>query len=191
MRFDSGPGAWERLAVADICVIIDVFGATAHALKGLDDSERLPLRALGDEAVLDVLRSVARSGTTVFLGGLRNPSAVAEAVVGEQEASGRRAAVAVIAIGHRGAPAGVQDVFGAGAVVDALVARGIDHTSPEAMVPAEAFRGLRPALRHLLTASVDGQVLIDRGERDAVRVAAEVDATATVPIVDGAHVRRR
>ncbi|MBU4465721.1 MAG: hypothetical protein KKH75_07735, partial [Actinobacteria bacterium] len=79
----------------------------------------------------------------------------------------------------------VEDQLGAGAIVDALGARGIDHTSPEAAVAAEAFRGLRGAARHLLTASGSGQELIDRGRRDAVLNAAVLDAVEAVPVLRG------
>ncbi len=44
-------------------------------------------------------------------------------------------------------------------IIEALIARGIDHTSPEAMVAAEAFRGLRGALRHLISASGSARAL--------------------------------
>ena len=56
----------------------------------------------------------------------------------------------------------VEDQLGAGAIVDALGALGIDHTSPEAAAACEAFRGLRGAVRHLLTASGSGQELLER-----------------------------
>jgi 2-phosphosulfolactate phosphatase len=83
----------------------------------------------------------------------------------------------------------VEDQLGAGAVVDALGALGIDHTSPEAAAAGESFRGLRSAVRHLLTASGSGQELLDRGSRDEVLNAAAVDAAKLVPVLrDGAFV---
>ncbi|MFT4221205.1 MAG: 2-phosphosulfolactate phosphatase, partial [Microbacterium sp.] len=109
----------------------------------------------------------------------------AGAVLAEQARRAARTSVAVVAVGET-APDGrlrfaVEDLFGAGAIVDALTARGIDHTAPEAAAAAEAFRGLRGALRHLLTASGSGQELLDRGGRDEVLHAAELDATDAVP----------
>ncbi len=47
----------------------------------------------------------------------------------------------------------VEDLLAAGAVVDALVATGIDHTSPEAAVACAAYTGLRRAVRHLVSAA--------------------------------------
>jgi 2-phosphosulfolactate phosphatase len=70
-------------------------------------------------------------------------------------------------------------------VIDALGALGLDHTSPEAAAACEAFRGLRGAARHLLTASGSGQELVERGARDEVLAAAEVDASASVPVLRG------
>ncbi len=80
----------------------------------------------------------------------------------------------------------VEDQLGAGAIVDALAALGIDHSSPEAAAACEAFRGLRGAARHLLTASGSGQELLERDARDEVLAAADIDADETVPVlVDG------
>lgn len=127
---------------------------------------------------------------TVVLGGLRNAAAVAGAVLAEQHRRGARTSVAVIAAGERtsrepGADLrfAVEDLLGAGAVIDALGALGLDHTSPEAAAACEAFRGLRAATRHLLAASGSGQALLARGAGDEVRAAAEVDASASVPIL--------
>ncbi|HKP07309.1 MAG TPA: ABATE domain-containing protein, partial [Microbacterium sp.] len=78
---------------------------------------------------------------------------------------------------------------GAGAIVDALGDLGVDHTSPEAAAACEAFRGLRGAVRHLLTAAGSGQELLDRDARDEVLNAAAVDAASVVPVLrDGSFV---
>ena len=68
-------------------------------------------------------------------------------------------------------------------VIDALGTLGLDHTSPEAAAAGEAFRGLRGATRHLLTASGSGQELLERDARADVLAAAEVDAAASVPVL--------
>ncbi|WP_431804519.1 2-phosphosulfolactate phosphatase, partial [Microbacterium sp. bgisy203] len=132
----------------------------------------------------------------VLLGALRNASAVADAIVAEQHRHGDRTSVAVIAAGELTARTpdadlrvAVEDLLGAGAVIDALSTRGIDHTSPESAAARESFRGLRGAVRHLLTASGSGQELLERGARDEVLAAADVDASASVPALrDGVFV---
>ena len=77
----------------------------------------------------------------------------------------------------------VEDQLGAGAIIDALGALGIDHTSPDAAVASESFRALRRAVKHLLTASGSGLELIERGKRDEVLTAAAVDAASVVPVL--------
>ena len=52
-----------------------------------------------------------------------------------------------------------------------------------AAAAGEAFRGLRGATRHLLTASGSGQELLERDARADVLAAAEVDAAASVPVL--------
>ncbi|MGQ2916506.1 MAG: 2-phosphosulfolactate phosphatase, partial [Microbacterium aurantiacum] len=80
----------------------------------------------------------------------------------------------------------VEDELGAGAIIDALAAFGIDHTSPEAAAACAAFQGLRPAVRHLLTAAGSGQQLIADGARDDAIAAAMVDAAPAAPrLIDG------
>ncbi|MDQ2689363.1 MAG: phosphosulfolactate phosphohydrolase, partial [Chloroflexota bacterium] len=80
----------------------------------------------------------------------------------------------------------VEDQLGAGAVIDALAGLGLDHSSPEAAVACEAFRGLRRATRHLLTASGSGRELLDRHARAEVLNATEIDAVDAVPVLRGA-----
>ena len=137
-----------------------------------------------------VAEAAAARGALVLLGALRNASAVADAVLAEQQRRGGRTSIAVIAAGElTGTDAGatvrfaVEDQLGAGAIIDALGALGIDHTSPDAAVASESFRALRRAVKHLLTASGSGLELIERGRRDEVLAAAAVDAASVVPVL--------
>jgi 2-phosphosulfolactate phosphatase len=140
--------------------------------------------------------AAAPAESLVMLGCLRNARAVAGAVLAEQHRRGERTSIAIIAAGElAGRDAGaalrfaVEDQLGAGAVIAALGDLGIDHTSPEAAAACEAFRGLRGAVRHLLTASGSGQELLDRDARDEVLAAATLDAADAVPVLrDGAFV---
>lgn len=160
MRLEWGPAGHDRLAPAEVTVIIDVLADTDSA------SDR-------------IAEAAAAAGSLVLRGGLRNASAIADAAVAEQHRRAERTSIAVIACGGvdaDGTRFAVEDLLGAGAVIDALAVRGIDHTSPEAAVACEAFRGLRPAVRHLLTASGTGQAWVASGRREEVLAAASLDA---------------
>lgn len=80
-----------------------------------------------------------------------------------QEQLGGRFRIAVVAAGAT-QPDGslrfaVEDLLGAGAVIDAIAELGIDHQSPEAAAAAAAYTGLRTATRHLVNASVSAREL--------------------------------
>ena len=188
VRFEWGADGLARLAPADVVVIVDVLDPSRTVTDAAARGEGVPLE-VAPHGVSDVAAQAAASGALVMLGGLRNASAVATAILAEQQRRGDRTHVAVIACGDAadGAPLrfAVEDQLGAGAVIDALAARGIDHTSPEAAATCEAFRGLRAAVRHLLTASGSGQEMIERGLRDEVLAAAQIDAVDVVPVLRG------
>ena len=100
---------------------------------------------------------VPKLSVPVIGGGLRNAAAVAGWVLAQQSAVGGRFTVAVVAAGAT-RPDGslrfaVEDLLGAGAVIDALAELGIDHSSPEAAAAAAAYTGLKQSVRHLLSAS--------------------------------------
>lgn len=193
VRLDWGLAGLGRLAAADVVVVVDVLGLssamTARAADGTDVASDEAARA---GAAVAVAEAAAASGSVVVLGCLRNAGAVADAVLAEQQRRGARTSIAVVAVGEGAGPVpdagprfAVEDLLGAGAVVDALSRLGIDHTSPEAAAACEAFRGLGGAVRHLLTASGSGQELIDAGRREAVLAAAEVDVDTAVPVLRG------
>lgn len=75
----------------------------------------------------------------------------------QQQERGGRFRVAVVAAGAARADGSlrfaVEDLLAAGAVIEAIAAVGIDHQSPEAAAAASAYRGLRGATRHLMSAS--------------------------------------
>ena len=199
VRVEWGAAGLARLAPADVVVVVDVLRFSSRVTAQLEaGADRVPLDATAHDVSLNgaaVAAAAQQSGAVVLLGCLRNASAVADAVLAEQHRRGARTSVAIIAAGERlgrdteELRVAVEDQFGAGAIVDALGARGVDHTSPEAAAAGEAFRALRGALRHLLTASGSGRELIDRGLRDDVLAAAAVDAASVVPVLrDGAFV---
>jgi 2-phosphosulfolactate phosphatase len=199
VRFEWGADGLARVTPADVIVVVDVLRFSTTMADAVARGDRVPLDESADAVSINgapVTRAAAGTGAVVLLASLRNASAVARAVLAEQERRAARTSVAVIAAGElSGRAAGsplrfsVEDQLGAGAVIDALAELGIDHTSPEAAAACEAFRGLRRAVRHLLTASGSGQELIERGLRDDVGRAAEIDATDAVPVLrDGVFV---
>jgi 2-phosphosulfolactate phosphatase len=122
----------------------------------------------------------------VLAASLRNRTAVAERILALQEQRGERTIVAIIAAGEPADADGgtrftIEDQLTAGAVVDALVSLGIDHTSPEAAVASAAFEGLRHAAVHLIGASGSGAALTAAGLRAEMRLATERDITTVVP----------
>ena len=154
VRLDWGVEAFDRLAPAEIVVVVD---------------------AIGEDSALAARVSDRAAGATVFSGSLRNATATAQAVIDEQLARGGRSAINLVLAGDDGRFA-VEDYLAAGAIGDALSARGIDHTAPDVAVATEGFRPLGRALKHLLSASASGSELSKAGRRDEVIAAAQVDA---------------
>lgn len=207
VRFDWGRDGLTRLAAADVVVVVDVLGFSTSVVDVVERDGRCaaetfrapliggpPREGLPHDG-LPLAEAAARSGAITWVGALRNASAVADAVLAEQRRRERRNSIAVLAAGNAAAGGdgplrfAVEDQLGAGAVIDALAARGIDHSSPEAAAACESFRGLRGAVRHLLTAAASGQEMLDRGLRDEVAHAAEIDASMVVPVLrDGEFV---
>ncbi len=187
VRLEWGAGGLRRLAPADVVVVVDVLAAGVTVVDRVAAGDEVPVSSLGP-ALAETVSAAAASGSLVLLATLRNAAAVARAALAEQRRRAERTSISVVALGAADADGlrfAVEDHFGAGAVIDALTALGIDHTSPEAAGAAEGFHGLRRAMRHLLTASGSGQELIDAGGRDAVLAAAEVDAVDAVPVLRG------
>lgn len=193
VRFEWGVAGLARLAATEVVVVVDVLRFSTTVIRAIENGEECALDA-GAHAIsingAAVSEAAARTPAMVLLGGLRNAAAVAAAIHAEQERRGERTSIAVIAGGEltdRGPGQtlrfAVEDQLGAGAVIDALGALGIDHTSPEAAAAGESFRALRRAAAHLLTASGSGRELIERGRRDEVVSAAQVDAASVVPVL--------
>jgi 2-phosphosulfolactate phosphatase len=188
LRFDWGVEGLERLAPAHVVVVVDVLRFSSTVATRVAAGEAMP----HDDTAHAVSRNgaavaSAASAPVVFLGCLQNASAVAAAVLAEQARRGARTSVNIIAAGELTDSGSlrfaVEDQLGAGAVLAALEALGVDHTSPEAAAASEAFRGLRGAVKHLLTASGSGQELLDAGRRDEVLAAAVHDSVASVPVL--------
>jgi 2-phosphosulfolactate phosphatase len=120
---------------------------------------------------------------SVIAGSLRNATAVAKWIVEKQ--AGARLAIAIIAAGEQREDGStrfaVEDLLGAGAIIDALAAVGLDACSPEAAAAAASFAGLKRATKHLITASSSGRELAERGFADDIRLAVQTDVSTTIP----------
>jgi 2-phosphosulfolactate phosphatase len=205
VRFDWGIPGLERLAAADIVLVVDVLRFSSTLPDAVASGVEVELAdAMEWSSNGAAVVTAASDAETVLVGGLRNASAVARAVMAIQDRRQQRTSVDVIAAGELTPDGGlrfaIEDQLGAGAIIAALGDLGIDHTSPEAAVAAESARGLRRALRHLLSASGSGRELVDgvastaRMEASGIvpattAAAAELDAVDVVPLLrDGRFV---
>ena len=104
---------------------------------------------------------------------------------------GEGATCAVVPAGERWSddtlrPA-IEDLWGAGAVIAALVdlGVGVGGLSPEARMAEHAFRAVRPDLVAELSACASGVELAAAGFADDVAVAAQLGASRVVPVLRG------
>ncbi len=131
---------------------------------------------------------LADAGVGVVGACLRNATAVAGAVA---PAVLRGSALAVVASGERWPDGSLrpaaEDVWGAGALLAALVERGVTGLSPEAELAVAAWRAVASDPVAALHACAGGRELTAAGFGADVDVAAAVDVTAVVPVLlDGA-----
>jgi 2-phosphosulfolactate phosphatase len=195
VRFDWGAaGAQRILPGAHLVVLVDALSYTTSAVVVAEQGavpDAATARAVdavapGDAHAAALAASLATTGVVVLAASLRNRAAVADRILAVQERRGERTTVAIVAAGEPEPVGGgtrftIEDQLTAGAVVDALVSLGIDHTSPEAAVASAAFEGLRRAIVHLVAASASGIALTAAGRRAEVRLATERDVTRVVP----------
>lgn len=126
---------------------------------------------------------LAADGSRVVGASLRNRSAVARWLADQPRPIG------IVPAGER-LPDGslrpaVEDLWGAGAVVAALVDLGVPGLSPEARVAEHAFRAVEPQLAAELHACASGRELAGMGFSGDVAVAAELDRSEVVPVLVG------
>lgn len=138
--------------------------------------------------------------STVLVGCLRNRTAVANAVSSRiADRGGGGGSTAVLAAGERWRgttgplrPA-IEDLIGAGAILDALAADlgddANDWASPEAMVAIAAFRDARPRLVERIRSCGSGRELIEKGFPLDVDLAADLDSSPVAPLLDGPALR--
>ncbi|WP_261167032.1 2-phosphosulfolactate phosphatase [Microbacterium sp. Marseille-Q6965] len=186
VRLDWGVEGVERLAPADVYVVVDALGTLNGAFGAAGEESPGALAVAGDDGATVLAAAAAvQPAPLVLFAGLRNAAATARAAYEEQNRRSARTSIALVPAGHGGRVT-VEDQLAAGAVADALSALGIDHSAPDVAVAAESFRALRRAVKHLLTASGTGLALEAAGARDVVLAAARVDDVgAALRYVDG------
>ena len=137
---------------------------------------------------------VAATGARVVAGSIRCADAVARWCAGRLAAD-PALAVALVPTGE-GWPDGAlrpcaEDLWGAGAVADALVRHGVNDLSEEAHLARDAWLAVADDLVEHLLASASGRELVERGWADDVRAAGRLDADDLAPVlVDGWFVGR-
>lgn len=136
-----------------------------------------------------ISRQLAESGAVVVGACLRNAGAAAAWLT----AGAARGPVAVVAAGERWPgdqmrPA-VEDLWGAGAVVDSLVRAGFGTASPEAAAAAAAYRELGREVETALTACASGRELTLDGYGSEITVAAQQNVSTNVPVLVGESFR--
>lgn len=148
------------------------------------------------------------SGATVVAGSLRNRTAVGDWIVerlrtapGTSEpsrTSQKPPAIVLVPAGERWPDdtlrPSAEDLWGAGAVVEAIVAR-LEHQagplllSPEAELALHAWLGVTHRVEDALGAVASGRELIEIGWPDDIEIAAEVDGSERVPVLhNGSYV---
>jgi 2-phosphosulfolactate phosphatase len=191
VRLDWGVAGAERiLPGAHVVVLVDALLFTTTVVVAAEQGVATAPVDSGEAGA--IVAALAEREVVVLAASLRNRTAVAERILALQEERGERLFVAIVAAGERTRAASdaghdgelrfaIEDQLVAGAVVDALVGVGIDHTSPEAAVASAAFEGLRHAATHLIGASGSAVELADAGFRADVRLATQRDVTGVVP----------
>jgi len=150
--------------------------------------EMIPRLVLPSPNGSTIVAALLDGGSTVAVGCLRNAQAVAEWLVPAVKA-GR--SVAVIATGERWSyddslrPA-LEDHLGAGAILSALSALGhSDRLSPEASAAAELFDASVVRLSERMHSCVGGRELTSKGFASDVDVAADLNSSRIVPVLQG------
>lgn len=153
-----------------------VFSLSPASLAGVAAGTRVVLASPNGATVS---LAVAEAGAVVLAGCLRNASAVAAAA---RDLGGPVGVVAAGELRHDGSlrPA-VEDLIGAGAVLDALGG----HPSPEARAAVAAFLEAVPDLPSVLASCASGRELAARGLAADLGLAAEHDVSRTVPRLGG------
>jgi 2-phosphosulfolactate phosphatase len=195
---DVFPYPWRDETAAQFAVQNDAVLAASEHPAGLTEGETAPvsLSPVSIRAATGITRLVLPSpngsalavhldttGGTVVGACLRNRTAVAQWL-----AAAEPSVIAIVAAGERWAdgslrPA-VEDLWGAGSLVEALAAEGMTGFSQESLVAAAAFADVRADLHAALLACASGAELAAKGLGADIAIAAELDSSTAVPVLD-------
>jgi 2-phosphosulfolactate phosphatase len=192
LGIDVYPYRWRDETAVAYAEKYDAKLAVGRSEAGLGDVSLSPLsirRVTGITRLVlpspngsTIAKLLSDSGATVLAVSLRNRRAAADWV--KQHGAGRR--VVAIAAGERWKdgslrPA-VEDLWGAGGFLSALEG---DNLSPEARAAVAAYVAVADELPALLHECAGGRELTQYGFGEDVGVAAEVDGSDSVPVLEG------
>ena len=166
------------LAVPRGATSLGDFSLSPATFRTASDPGRVVLPSPNGSTICAIL---AEAGADVVVAGLRNRRAVAAYLLD------RRGRVLVVAAGERWPDGslrpGIEDLWGAGGVVAALLDEGGPgvEASEEALAAAAAYRLVEPRIGAALAACPSGQELVGLGYASDVTIAAELDTSAAVP----------
>ncbi|EWT04395.1 hypothetical protein N864_13805 [Intrasporangium chromatireducens Q5-1] len=164
------------------------------SIRAAGPLESLVLPSPNGSTITTVL---AESGATVVAASLRNGAAVGRWLADRFRSSAASPPVVVLVPSGERWPDGslrpaVEDAWGAGLVAGALM-DSLEHQagplllSPEAEAAMAAFASVRDRVGEALAGCSSGRELVEQGYPDDVAIAAELDASSTVPVLtDGA-----
>jgi len=158
---------------------------SAASIRQAEGIQRLVLPSPNGSTISQQLSD---SGSTVLAVSLRNRTAAAEWTA-QRLAADPSLTVVAIAAGERW-PDGslrpaVEDLWGAGGFLAALADQGVGPLSPEARAAVAAYREVADELPQLLHDCAGGRELTQYGFPQDVSVAAELDGSQSVPVLQG------
>jgi 2-phosphosulfolactate phosphatase len=180
---EDGATAFAEQARATLAGARGQAGASLSpaSLRGLTGVARLVLPSPNGATICHALQF---TGAAVLAGCLRNARAVGRWIA-ERLRADPEVVLVVIAAGERwsdGTPRpGIEDFWGAGAVIAAVLDELTLPASPAALAAAAGFHRIAQSAYERLAGSVSGRELTGRGFEQDVRIAAELDSTAVVP----------
>jgi len=187
------PHPWDAASGAVVAAGLDAVCAVGRTAAGPGEISLSPASILAAESVERlVLPSpngsaicawLADAGVDVVAGSFRNATSVGHWL------AGRAGPVGVVAAGERWTDDGslrmaVEDLWGAGAVVEALVAARMATTvSPEADAARAVYREVHDDVLGSLSRCASGVELAQKGFAADVAVASDVDVSRVVPLL--------